>query len=135
MPKAIRRASRLSRLEAAPPIDNVPTDPTAKPVVGNGPGWQPTTLAEMLSLTEVDMRIIDLRLGLIRAIRQIRQEAGLTQKQLAKHLGVSQPRIAELESVEKEPTLDSLLPAYFAVGGTSSQLCEIIRRTDESMNR
>ncbi len=81
------------------------------------------------------MRIIDLRLGLIRAIRQIRREAGLTRKQLAKHLGVSQPRIAELESVEKEPTLDSLLPAYFAVGGTSSQLCEIIRRTDESMNR
>ncbi len=77
------------------------------------------------------MRIIDLRLGLIRAIRQLRREAGLTQVELAKRLGVSQPRVTALESVEHEPTLDALLPAFFTAGGTSAQLCEIVRRTDE----
>lgn len=115
-------------------MDQTPIDPTAKPIVGKGAGWHPTTLGVMLSLPEWDMRIIDHRLGLIRAIRQIRNDAGLTQTELARRLGVSQPRVAALESVEREPTLDALLPAFFAVGGTSAQLCEIVRRTDDSMN-
>ena len=131
MPKAVRRATRL---KAESNTDPTPKDPNAKPIEGRGAGWHPTTLGALLNLPDWDMRIIDLRLGLIRAIRRIRKDAGLTQVELAKRLGVSQPRVAALESVEREPTLDALLPAFFAVGGTSAQLCEIVRRTDESMS-
>lgn len=132
MPKTIRRTKGLRADETA--TSRAP-DPTVKPIDGKGIGWQETTLGEMLSLPDWDMRIIDLRLGLIRAIRQIRKNAGLTQVELAKRLAVSQPRMAMLESVEKEPTLNSLLPAFFAAGGTSAQLCEIVKRTDDSMSR
>ena len=124
MPKPIRASRRKQ------------TDPTAMAIVGKGgEGFHPTTLAEMLSLSEVDMRIIDLRIGLVQAVRQLRQEAGLTSAQLAKRLEVSKARIAEIESPSHEPTLDSLLLLFFAVGESTALLCEIVRRTDESMSR
>lgn len=132
MPKTVR-ASRVKPAPATAPEPAV--DPTAKPIIGKGSGWHETTLAEMLSLDEVDMRLIDLRLGLIYAVREIRKESGMTQAQLAKRLEVSRPRIVELESVEREPTFDSLLAAFFAVGGTTDRLCQIVRRTDKAMNR
>ncbi len=115
-------------------IPTEPSDPTAQPIAGKGAGWHETILAEMLSLDEVTMRIIDLRLGLIYAVREIRKDSGMTQAALAKRLGVSRPRIVELESVEREPTLDSLMAAFFAVGGTTERLCQIVKRTDESMS-
>jgi len=130
MPKTVR-ASRVKKVESPTPEG---TDPTAKPIVGQGgEGFHPTTLAEMLSLSEADMRIIDLRIGLVQAVRQLRRDAGLTQ--VAKRLEVSRTPIAEIESPSREATLDSLLPLFFAVGRSTAQLCEIVRGTDEVMIR
>ncbi len=132
MPKTVR-ASRVKKVESPTPEG---TDPTAKPIVGQGgEGFHPTTLAEMLSLSEADMRIIDLRIGLVQAVRQLRRDAGLTQAQVAKRLEVSRTQIAEIESPSREATLDSLLPLFFAVGRSTAQLCEIVRGTDEVMIR
>lgn len=38
-----------------------------------------------------------------------RSENGLSQRDLAKHLGVSQPRVVELESGEKNPQIETLV--------------------------
>jgi DNA-binding XRE family transcriptional regulator len=50
------------------------------------------------------------------ALIHYRQEHGLTQRDLAKQLGVSQPRVAVLESGEKNPTIETLA-AISAVTG------------------
>jgi DNA-binding XRE family transcriptional regulator len=62
--------------------------------------WQRTALAR-----EVAAELI-----------RYRSEHGLNQRQLAKMLGVSQPRIVELESGEKNPKVETLIDISRATG-------------------
>lgn len=45
-----------------------------------------------------------------------RSENGLSQRELAKRLGVSQPRVVELESGEKNPQIETLVKIAAATG-------------------
>lgn len=60
------------------------------------------------------------RLALARmvAVRLIayRSENGLSQRELARRLGVSQPRVVELESGEKNPQIETLVKIAAATG-------------------
>src|ERR1700737_4120004 len=49
-------------------------------------------------------------------VRQARREAGLTQAELARRVGVSQPEIARLERGNSNPTWDTLVRALRATG-------------------
>lgn len=97
MPKTDRRQPQVKQ------TINLP-DPTAKPIEGKGDGFQATTLAEFLSLDEPTMRVIDLKISLVRAIRRLRADAKMTRAALAKKLGVSQPRVVEIESSKPSTT-------------------------------
>jgi len=97
-------------------------------------GGQISTLADFLGLGEVEMRTIDLRIGLTEAIIRLRGEAKMTQAALAKILGLSRPRIAEIEARKPNTSFDNLIPVFFAVGGTSEEFAELVKKTDESMN-
>ena len=60
------------------------------------------------------------RLAVARAVAArligYRTDNALSQRALAEHLGVSQPRIVELESGEKNPTVDTLVKIAAATG-------------------
>jgi DNA-binding XRE family transcriptional regulator len=60
------------------------------------------------------------RLGLARTVAArliaYRSENGLSQRQLAKRLGVSQPRVVELESGEKNPQIETLMKIAATTG-------------------
>jgi DNA-binding XRE family transcriptional regulator len=45
-----------------------------------------------------------------------RSDNGLSQRELAKHLGVSQPRVVELESGEKNPQVETLVKIAATTG-------------------
>lgn len=64
--------------------------------------------------------VAELRLELAR----IRKRAGLTQAQLAKRLGVPQPRVAD---IERDPTKASFgrILAYLNAMGASLDICDI----------
>src|SRR5207248_3970327 len=49
-------------------------------------------------------------------LRWMRQDLGLTQAELAKLAGVSQPAIAQLESPDSNPTIDTLNRVASAMG-------------------
>lgn len=49
-------------------------------------------------------------------VRKAREQAGLTQVELAERLGVSQPTVARLESPRSNPTLSTLRRAIAATG-------------------
>jgi transcriptional regulator with XRE-family HTH domain len=50
------------------------------------------------------------------ALLRYRAEKGLTQRELAEELGVSQPRVAKLESGEHNPSIDSIINVVKRLG-------------------
>ena len=55
-------------------------------------------------------------------LRRIRQEKGLTQLQLAKMVGVTQPNIAQYERGSKQPTIPTASAIAKALGCALSDL-------------
>jgi len=51
---------------------------------------------------------MDLRRQLADALRKMRQEAGLTQRDAARQLGISQPALARMENRDLNTTIDTL---------------------------
>ena len=71
---------------------------------------------DFLGLDEIDRRIVNLRLDVLRAIRQLREQQGLSQRQLADRLKVSQSRIAGIEKGQRA-SLNVILKVFMLVGG------------------
>lgn len=78
-------------------------------------GGRASTVQDFLHLSNEDMAVIETRLALARAIREQREEAGLTQAALAKSLGSSQARVAKMEGGDPQASLDSMVRALAAV--------------------
>jgi predicted XRE-type DNA-binding protein len=74
--------------------------------------------ADFLELTDEESRVIELRIGIGRAIRRLRQDRKLTQVQLAKLLKTSQARVARIELGLPGVSLDQMFLGLFAIGGT-----------------
>ena len=85
-------------------------------------GWVEGDAADFLGLGEAESRIIDMKISAVFAIRRLRAEKDVTQAQLAKAIGISQPRLAKLESLSAGVSLDQIMKALFAVGGSVSDL-------------
>ena len=60
----------------------------------------------------------DLRVALVSAFIQARQEKGLTQRDLESLSGVKQPQIARMERGDSNPQLDTMLKVLAAMGKT-----------------
>jgi transcriptional regulator with XRE-family HTH domain len=61
-------------------------------------------------------------------LRKAREEAGLTQEQLAHKSGVDRSYISELEHDEKNPTVNRLFTLCKAIGIRPSKLIERVER-------
>ncbi len=72
---------------------------------------------QFLGLTDEEMKLIDLRIALVRAAKAARKKAGLTQADIAKRIGSSQPRVAAVERFRTEPSLDLVIRCLYAAGG------------------
>lgn len=72
----------------------------------------------VVSTSAAEKRVSDIEaeLRLAAALTQLREEAGLSQRQLAAALGVSQPRVAAIER-SRNVTLDVLTKYVAALGG------------------
>lgn len=71
-----------------------------------------------LELTAEDEKVIELEKELICTLVKIREEQGLTQKQLAEMSQVKQPFIARMESSTHSPQINSLLKILVPLGYT-----------------
>ena len=77
-------------------------------------GWKIGTPADLLRLTPADEALIETKLRLGDAVRALRGSKRLSQAELARLMGSSQPRLAKLENRDPEVSLDLQLRAIFA---------------------
>ena len=83
--------------------------------------------ADWLGLDEVDRKVVDLRVRLGREVRRRREAGKLTQEELAGRIGSSQSRVAKVEGLGDGVSLDLLMRAFFATGGSLEDLATIGR--------
>ena len=83
-------------------------------VVGNS--------GDLLGLTEEERGLVELRVAVSRAIRARREQQSLTQTQVAKRMGTSQPRFAKIEACAPDVSLDLMFRSLFALGGGMKDL-------------
>ena len=60
----------------------------------------------------------DMRVALITALVEARQEKGISQRQLEQMSGIKQPQIARMERGDANPQLDTLLKVLAPLGKT-----------------
>lgn len=85
-------------------------------------GWKTGSAREFLKLSDEEALLVDLKLSLTDAVRQSRQKHGLSQIDLARRMGSSQSRVAKLEKGDPSVSLDLIVRAFFASGGTRQEL-------------
>jgi transcriptional regulator with XRE-family HTH domain len=76
----------------------------------------------------VEGKLTHLRLYLSLATRELRDEAGLTQKELAQRLGVQQAAVSKLESANKDHDLESVLRHLAAL---DAELLMAVKKGDD----
>ena len=88
-------------------------------------GWTVGTAADFLELTAEEQAFVEVKLALAGALRSRRERKKLTQAQMAKILGSSQPRVAMMEAGDSSVTVDLLVRSLFAIGATPQDLAKL----------
>jgi ribosome-binding protein aMBF1 (putative translation factor) len=83
-------------------------------------GWKIGDAADFLEMSDEERQLLDARVALALAIRRQRAASNLSQTELGKKLKTSQPRIAKIERAASDVSLDQLVKAFTAAGGTLS---------------
>lgn len=89
-------------------------------------GYKITDTQKFLKLSDEEMAVIDLKISLVKKLKQLRAVSGITQKQLAKLMGSSQSRVAMLESGSSDASLELICKALFILGISCKELGKTI---------
>lgn len=89
-------------------------------------GWRVGTAEEFLGLSPQESALVDVRLRLADAVRELRKEKHLTQVELAKIVGSSQSRVAKVEAADETVSLDLLIRSLLAMGATRQDLAKVL---------
>lgn len=81
-------------------------------------GWKVGDAADFLEMSDEERQLLDTRVAIALAIREQREASKLSQKQLGARLKTSQPRVAKIERAASDVSLDQLVRALTAAGGT-----------------
>jgi ribosome-binding protein aMBF1 (putative translation factor) len=90
-------------------------------------GFRVGDVADFLGLSDEEMRLVELRVALSRAVRRRRQARKMTQQQLATRLKSSQSRVAKIEAGSSDVSLDLMFRSLFAVGGGMADVASVRR--------
>lgn len=90
-------------------------------------GITETSIQELLDLSDADMRFIDLKIILKKAVKSYRLKAKLTQKALADLIDSSQSRVAKLEGGDSSVSTDMMLNCLFHLGVDNAELAAIVQ--------
>ena len=92
-------------------------------------GWRVGSTAEFLELSPEEAAFVELKLTLSTELRARRNEAGLSQVELARRLGSSQSRVAKMEASDPSVSVDLLIRALLAAGASRKEIGGAIGKT------
>lgn len=92
-------------------------------------GWKLGTVGDLLDLTPAEEALIEMKVRLGGVVRTLRQHSRLSQADLAKKIGSSQPRVAKIENQDPEVSLDLQIKAIFASRPQAQQEFSALIRT------
>ena len=89
-------------------------------------GWRVASADHFLSLSAEESEYIELKLKLSTALKEKRQQRGLTQVEAARVLRSSQSRIAKMETGDPSVSVDLLIRALLTMGATPKELGRVV---------
>jgi DNA-binding XRE family transcriptional regulator len=81
-------------------------------------GWRVGDAADFLELSAEEIAFIDMKLSLIKRLKQLRISQNLSQESLAKKIKSSQSRVAKIEAGDPSVSLDLMVRTMLALGAT-----------------
>lgn len=90
-------------------------------------GWRVGTVAEFLELSNEEAAFIEMKLSLVRRLRELRTAQNLTQQQLAEMLRSSQSRVAKMEAADPSVTIDLIVRALLVLGASRREVAKAIQ--------
>ncbi len=85
-------------------------------------GFKVGGVKEFLQLSEEEMALIDLKILLVELLHKTRMARRVTQQGLAKMMASSQSRVAKMEAVDANVSLDLICKALFALGVSQREM-------------
>jgi DNA-binding XRE family transcriptional regulator len=95
-------------------------------------GWAVGTAEDFLKLSPEEVEIIELKLLLGKQVKQTRENAKLSQGELAKKMRSSQSRVAKIEAGDPSVSLDLIYRALFSSGATRSEISKQIISSEKN---
>ena len=86
-----------------------------------------TNTKDFLGLTTEELELIDLKITLIKMVKNLRIKNNLTQIDLAKLIKSSQSRVAMIETNSPDVSLDLICKALFALGADNNDIAKAIK--------
>ena len=87
-------------------------------------GWTEGSVEDLLGLTEDEAAIVEMRVRLAEKVREKRRARRITQKELAKRIQSTQPRVARLE--QADASMEMLIRALFALGSDRKEIGRLL---------
>jgi len=87
-------------------------------------GWTEGTAQDLLDLTDSEAAVVEMRVRFAERVREKRRVRRMSQKELAKRIGSTQPRIARLE--QADASLEMLIRALFALGADRKEIGRLL---------
>ena len=89
-------------------------------------GWKLGDAEDFLGLAADEVAMVETRLRIASAVRELRANQALTQTQVAEKVGSSQSRVARVEAADESVALDLLVRTFFALGASRQDLARVI---------
>lgn len=91
-------------------------------------GWKVGDTKQLLGLTDAEAALIEIKLRLADALRDVRTRHRLTQQQASKLLRSSQSRVAKMESGDVTVSLDLLVRSLLKLGASRGEIAKHVGR-------
>jgi predicted XRE-type DNA-binding protein len=97
-------------------------------------GWRTGETADFLELTPEEAALVDIKAALSQNLQR-RRQASMTQAELARRIGSSQPRVAHAERGARSVSMDLLVRAMLATGATPKDIGRAIAAVTPDVRR